>query len=350
MISELQDKLNPKKHFYKPESFLFSQFLDKWMSDVCKPNLAVRTYQDYENYIKDFIVPFLMKKGDFPIAEISPFHIQEIFEFIKKQNKIWALDKMKRILSSACNEACRWELLENNPVSKVKIPKIKRREPKILSADQIRLFLEKCDTAKYGLALELTLLTGLCPSETVGLRWKDIEFTKHFLNVRQSVTRVKGGGFVFKEPKSEKAKRRISLSEAFINKLRIHRSKQLELINYRKEKGYKWTNYDLVFPTRFGTPLMATNLNRRDLKDVLKAAGLPKTFSLYSLRHSIASLLLADGANVKDIQELLGHATATFTLDTYTHSVENAQKELSDRYSRILEVDNNDLIESDQVN
>lgn len=347
MLDDLKSSLAPNRQTIRPADFTFVDLLDKWMSEVCRPKLAVRTYQDYEKYIKDFIVPFLNIRGNFLLSEFSPVHVHDLFEFLKKQNKGWAIDKMHRILSSASGWAFRMGLIEQNPVARIKKPKLKKREPRILDANQIARLLEHCSSADYGLAVELTLLTGMRPSETIGVRWSDISFAENILFVRQSVTHPKGGGFVFKETKSSKSKRKISLSFDLIEKLDRHKADQRKWVADRISRKLKFADHDLVFPTRFGTPLRATNLNGRDLKKILRKAKLPETFSLYSLRHSIASLLLSDGANVKDISELLGHSSAAFTLDRYIHSIPDANKQLTRRYSKILK---SQIIETDSIN
>lgn len=347
MLDNLKASLEPNRQTINPEAFTFVDLLDKWMAETCRPKLAVRTYQDYEKYIKDFIVPFLNERGNFLLSEFSPVHVHDLFEFLKRKNKGWAIDKMHRMLSSASNWAFRLGLIDQNPVARIKKETSEKREPRILSANQIARLLANCSAADHGLAVELTLLTGMRPSETIAVRWSDISFAEKILFVRQSVTHPKGGGFVFKQTKSRKSKRKISLSFDLIEKLRQHKADQSKWIADRIKRKLKFTDYDLVFPTRFGSPLRSTNLNGRDLKKILRKAGLPETFSLYSLRHSIASLLLSDGASVKDISEMLGHSSAAFTLDRYIHSIPDANKQLASRYSKILE---SEIIETDSIN
>ena len=83
--------------------------------------------------------------------------------------------------------------------------------------------------------------------------------------------------------------------------------------------SYLWRDHDgLVFPSTVGTPLYHRNLSRA-FKDLLRRASLPETVRLYDLRHTYATLLLARNVHPKYVQELLGHASITLTLDTYSH-------------------------------
>ena len=79
-----------------------------------------------------------------------------------------------------------------------------------------------------------------------------------------------------------------------------------------------WKNHGLVFPSTVGTPLSHRNVVR-SFKALLKRADLPVSTRLYDLRHTCATLLLNDNVHPKYVQELLGHASISQTLDTYSH-------------------------------
>lgn len=335
---EIKEKLSPKPKAAKiDKNSTLAGYLDKWLREVCEPHLARRTLEDYKYYIKNFLVPFLKATDPFLLlTDLSPLVLHDLFIFMQNQGKHYAVQKMKQILSSACANAVRWELLTFNPAAFARIDVPEQRPRKILSEHDARIFLEFCDN----LSVEMCLLTGMRPSECVALRWQDVDFRKNEIRVNQSLVRKRGGSFEFKKPKSKKSIRTISISDKLIQKLNAHRKTQNDMIADRKSKNLSFENLDLVFCSRFGTPLHIHNLNERELKRILKLAGISEDYSLYSLRHSIASLLLADGANIKDVQELLGHATAAFTLNRYIHSIPNARAELTKRFSRIIDEEN----------
>ncbi len=93
---------------------------------------------------------------------------------------------------------------------------------------------------------------------------------------------------------------------------------------------------DLVFPTEQGTPHRRENLNKRHLKPILRAAGLSEEITLYALRHSCATLLMAEGVNPKVVAERLGHANVSLTLNTYSHVTPTMQAQASDALNRTL--------------
>lgn len=107
--------------------------------------------------------------------------------------------------------------------------------------------------------------------------------------------------------------------------LRAHRVRQ------NKENlatpGGAWQDHNLVFPNRVGKPMDHNNLYQRDFKAALERAGLPSTFRFHDLRHTCATLLLSKNVSSKIVQEMLGHATISQTMDTYSHVLPDMQDE-----------------------
>ncbi len=125
-------------------------------------------------------------------------------------------------------------------------------------------------------------------------------------------------------PKTPRSRRSIPIPAEVVALLRVHRKAQLEM---RMKSGAGWEDHDLVFSDKNGSPLDRQNLLRRHLRPVLKKAGLDQELTLYSLRHSCASLLLAAGVHPKVVSERLGHPSITTTLDVYSHVTPNIQEE-----------------------
>ena len=119
----------------------------------------------------------------------------------------------------------------------------------------------------------------------------------------------------FAAPKTPRSRRKIELSNTARAALRAHRKRQLE---ERMQKAGLWIDHGLVFPSTVGTPLSHRNVVR-SFKALLKRAGLPVSTRLYDLRHTCATLLLNGNVHPKYVQELLGHASISQTLDTYSH-------------------------------
>ena len=133
------------------------------------------------------------------------------------------------------------------------------------------------------------------------------------------------------EPKTKMSRRTIALPETAVNALRLHRTRQLE---ERLLAGSLWREHGFVFPTTIGTPMDARNLTRHFVK-ALKNAELPQK-RFHDLRHTCASLLLAQGVHPRVVMEILGHSQISLTMDTYSHVIPELQKDAAAKMDELL--------------
>jgi integrase len=162
----------------------------------------------------------------------------------------------------------------------------------------------------------LAIHTGLRQGELLGLKWTDVDLDARTLSVQRSLD----ADGTFNPPKRNKSRRTVRLTSRAVEALKLHRKHQNEV----RLRAAKWEDHGLVFPNRVGKPMDHNNLYHRDFKCLLKRADLwsedkGKRFTLHSLRHTCATLLLSKNVNPKIVQEMLGHATITQTMDTYSH-------------------------------
>jgi len=193
-------------------------------------------------------------------------------------------------------------------------------------------FLEAAKGDKFFPTFLLAIETGMRPEEYLGLQWKDINFENKSLSVRRALVVKKGGGFIFTEPKTKKSRRSIPISNTVRKALKEHWRKQLA---EKFKLGVAYENFDLVFASEIGTPLLHGNLLRRHFKPIRDKANLPK-IRMYDLRHTTATLLLSAGENPKVVSERLGHASIVLTLDTYSHVLPTMQKTATDKIEKLM--------------
>jgi integrase len=148
------------------------------------------------------------------------------------------------------------------------------------------------------------------------LKWSDIDPGAGTLSVQRSLD----ADGTFNPPKRDKSRRTVKLTSWAADVLQLHRKRQ----NEERLKAARWEDHGLVFPNRIGKLMDHNNLYHRDFKSLLKRAGLwseekHKRFTFHSLRHTCATLLLSKNVNPKIVQEMLGNATITQTMDTYSH-------------------------------
>jgi integrase len=166
--------------------------------------------------------------------------------------------------------------------------------------------------------------------ELLGLRWSDVDLGGGEVRLQRQLQRITGQGLVFVELKTPKSRRSVALGPRMVEMLRAHRLRQ------ERERAARehWNDHDLVFPSRRGTPMGPRNLLFR-FKALLQRAGLPD-IRFHDLRHTSASLMLAQEINPKIVQERLGHASPLITLSTYSHVLPGMQRQAAAMIEELL--------------
>jgi integrase len=164
-------------------------------------------------------------------------------------------------------------------------------------------------------------LTGLRQAELLGLRWRDLDFSKSLLSVSQTLFKRRGV-LKFIEPKSQHGRRRISLTDKLATFLRDYQG-QRELLSFT-QRGKGLSLDDLVFSNVRFEPIDASMLSHEFLA-IGERIGLASVH-FHTLRHSFCSLALMKGASVKVVSEMMGHSSVVFTLSVYAHVMPGQQE------------------------
>ena len=147
------------------------------------------------------------------------------------------------------------------------------------------------------------------------VRWDDVDLDGGKLSVRRSL-KVTANGLEFGAPKNKASRRSVPQNKTTVIALRAHRSRQ----NEERLCAPEWHDLDLIFPNRLGKPMAHINFYYREYKRLLDKAGLQdQGFTFHSLRHTFGTALFEDGVHPKIAQSLMGHASITQILDTYSH-------------------------------
>jgi len=210
-------------------------------------------------------------------------------------------------------------------------PRPQRREFRTLTVEEAERLLAAARSDRLCALYVLALTCGLREAELLGLRWADIDLDRAVLAVRQQALRIRGS-WVFSEPKTASGRRTVALLSLAVEVLRQHRVKQAQ---DRLLLGPAWEDNGLVFPNQVGRPIEKQNLLRRSFWPILRQAGLPH-MRFHDLRHSAATLLLAQGVHPRVVQERLGHSTISVTMDTYSHVMPTLQREAAESLDRIF--------------
>jgi integrase len=182
----------------------------------------------------------------------------------------------------------KWRLIPYNVSDAVTKPRQKRSERDALTLRQVLDFFEAAKGDRFEALYVLAVFTGMRPGEMLALRWSDLvlDNPEPVARVRHSLSKDEGGRLVVKSTKTEKG-RAIALLPQVVEALQTQRKRQAE---QRLKYSGLWRNEDLVFPSKTGGPMSWDNLVRRNLKPLMRSAGLPEATRPYDLRHPLPPL------------------------------------------------------------
>jgi integrase len=208
-----------------------------------------------------------------------------------------------------------------NVAAQARPPRPRRVEMHTWTAAEVGTFLASVREDRLYAAWLLLATLGLRRGELLGLRWLDVDLTSGRIAIRQTLVMVDGKP-AMAEPKTAKGRRSLTLAPQVLEAVRSHRAHQAA---ERLSWGADYTDSGLVITTEDGRPMHPESLSGLFVRQATRA-GLPQ-IRLHDLRHSVASILLAQGVHPKVVSEQLGHATIALTLDTYSHVIPSLQEE-----------------------
>lgn len=312
---ELEKKI--RQGTYTPVRALpsFSTVADNWLASK-EPNIRHSTYEQYKGHLENHLKPY------FRGAKINHLNFEYVEKFkndsLKKGTTPPTLRKILINLGAILSYAVKMRYIDFNPSAEVEKPKGKsvhseKEKMVILRPEEILALLDKAASQKDRVLFMAAALTGLREGELFGLQWGDIDWINYQIHVRRTYNHGR-----FYEPKSNTSRRRVDLAPELVSEL-----KKWKLACPPSDK-------DLVFPTVAGTPENAPNMLYRRFFPALRRAGLPR-IRFHNLRHTYASLLIAQGEHPKYIQSQLGHSSIQVTMDVYGHLMESVNREAASK-------------------
>ena len=313
--------------------------LKRWLQSTAKHRVRQRTFEAYEWIVSRYFVDTTI--GRMPASTVTPADIQKRYaEIMANGTGPQGIRKAHTVLRQAFQSAVKWREIAVNPALSVELPKVERKkEMRIIEADQLPCFaLAALEEKRLAALWVLAISTGMRPEEYLALTWSDLGPDYRSLTVHRVLVRarkaVKGEkNWRFELPKTKKSRRTLALEPEMAELLAQHRVQQHE---EKEAAGSAYEDNGFVFATTIGTPLHSANLRNRDLKRILKRAGLREDITLYSLRHSAATALLKDRESIRIVADLLGHSTTRLTADLYSHVTYDMLEEASAKLGKRL--------------
>ena len=330
------EKDHPQVKAAAKDGMTFSEFATNiWLPLAVNDGAHRSTTAETYKYILTIILSVL---GDLPLQEITPIQITEYLQWLRKDyhtksGKTVSESTIKHhydLLKIMFAYAEKNDLVQSNPMRKVDAPKLQKKKVDALSAeDASRFFLaiNECNLP-FRCILLLMATTGLRRGECLGLHWRDINFNASTLTVEYSVSYTKSAGLVITPPKTITSIRRVPIMDGMLSLLEdLKHYREFQFKTHLLDNAYVFCrNTDLFTPR---DPSSITRATKR----FFKKADLPD-MSPHDLRHTCATLLLETGADIKSVQEILGHADAKTTLNFYVKSDLERARSATNNYAR----------------
>lgn len=311
----------------------FSEFVEIWKRDYGSKELAPSTYKRYCRMLETRLLPYF---GRFYINKIKPTDIMKFYDLLEKDTQLVrkqgnngaktkkplsgkTILEHHRLLRAMLHKAVYWQLIVTNPAERVQPPKARKPKRKSYDDEQTKILLENLEQlsiedTKYKVAIILTVFTGVRLGELMGLEWQDIDLENGIICINRSSQYLADLGIFTKVPKTESSIREIAIPEFIISLLEEYK------LWYNDQKsfyGELWTDSDRLFVQVDGKPMHPSTISKWFVKFVAQI-GLP-VINFHGLRHTNASLLVAQNIDIAVISARLGHAQISTTLDFYVH-------------------------------
>ena len=313
----------------------FAQYVEIWTKDYALKELAPSTYYRYKRMLETRITPYF---GHYKLNKIKPTDIMRFYDLLEEDTQIIrrknnngkktrkplsqkTILEHHRLLSAMLHRAVYWQLIVSNPAERVQAPKTKKPKRKYYDDEQSKALISNLmelteEQFKYKVAIILTIFTGVRLGELMGLEWDDINFREGIVSINRSSQYLADKGVFTKTPKTESSIRDVAIPDFVVSLLEDYKYWYDE---QKYQYGELWYDSNRLFVQADGKPMHPSTISKWFEKFVAQI-GLP-VINFHGLRHTNATLLIAQNIDVSVVAARLGHAQITTTLNFYVHPI-----------------------------
>ncbi len=290
-----------------------AQFAQRYQS-VVVAHQAINTRRAVGVALRKHLLP---QFGATRLVQLQPVQVATFYGQLLKQYQPSTIREIHGVFRAMLNQAVSWGDLASNPLVRVKVPSVPKREPAVLQPEQIQRVLTTARGDRLEALVWLAATTGMREGELLGLYWDDVNLSRGTLTVQRQ--RIAGDGI--KAPKTAAGRRTLPLAAPVRAALVRHEA--------------RGRNGPLVFPTRTGRPLGPAWLLNRWWYPLLARAGVPRV-RLHDVRHGCASFLLWLGMDLAQVSRYLGHSSVSTTARVYAHAIEQGEREMVNKLAELF--------------
>ena len=325
-------KANVGIDYGRSRNYTVGSWLEVWMENYAKVKLRPSTFKTSQGFLSNHIKPQI---GSIPLDKLTTIHIQRFYNNLQKSGRVQRKnfpelkDKslsprvvrgVHTLLRNCLEQAVAERLILSNPAQGCKLPQLEKKEMKILPQEKIGMYLAEAERRGLLAAFYLELTTGLRRGELLALQWADLDTESKTLSVTKQVNRI-NGELVVSPPKTRNSVRTLAVPQQAVDLL---------ITEHKKHSRNPY-----LFPSPKTGTMYDPDAFRRTHDKILKAIGAER-IRFHDLRHTFATLSLKSGVDVKTLSGALGHYSAGFTLNTYTHATAQMKQDAADAIGGVI--------------
>lgn len=333
ILQEWQDKI-----VLNNNDILFSDYLKQWLEET-KHSISKNTYFGYKEVIHNVICPFFEDKR-IKLIDLKPYHIQSFYTMKIEKDKVTAntIHHYHANIHKALNYAVKTERLKYNPSDKVELPKKQKHIANFYTVSELKTLLKFSKGSPIEPVVLLAAWFGLRRGEIIGLRWIDIDFNNKTLYINGTIKDKGESGSKIKNmyyelsAKTSSSIRSFPMPDSAVKYLTELKMKQEKFKKDNRAYNHKWDDFVCV---KSDGNLLSLEYVSRAFPKLCESAGL-KRLKLHELRHSNISMLLENGASMKELQEWAGHSSYSTTANIYSHVQAKTKTKLTQSVENLL--------------
>lgn len=281
-----------------------AEFSVTWLEEVVKRSKKLSTYTNYGNVLRYYVIPHV---GTLRLDKLTTARVQQLVNDLVDEDYAGATVRNAYLrLRGMLNVAVQYRLVPYNVATAIALPEL-NMEQRALTLKEARALYHVLMEGHNALLYDLYFLLGLRRGEGLGLLWRNLDRQACTIKVTQQIQDFSGKVHT-DTPKTKSSTRTLPLTPRLMEQLELHWQQQLD---DRKQRGVKWREHGLIFPSEIGTPIGPRNLSRQ-FAQAVERSGLSNVH-IHTLRHTCATLLGELGTEERVIGALLGHATQNVT-------------------------------------
>lgn len=328
--AELRKLIDEVEHggIVMESSMKVSDWMDQWIS-LYVVNIESTTRASYEEKIRNYIKPHL---GHISVKALNTSAVQSWVNMLSQEKKLAPKTIRNAFLNlkAALDKAVVLRMIPVNPCTGVVLPKAVKYQGEFYDREEIAVALKAAEGTDMYLILLLEFSVGLRRGELLALRWEHVDFENKVIHIRENRV-IANGKVEIKAPKSSAGVRTIPIGDNLVKALKKARN---DYLLAKRTQGLGFTDSDLIICQPNGKPFRPESVTQK-WERFVASNGL-KPIRFHDLRHSAATALLEAGADIKTVQQRLGHADASVTMNVYAHSTKAMNEKAAQKIDEIV--------------